>query len=56
MAADHNPLNGGEKQTGSDGHETESQDLARLRRQGEIRKYRGKLPWDGDLEEMRLDQ
>lgn len=29
--------------------------LLRLRRQGEIRGYRGKLAWDGDLEAMRSD-
>jgi Arc/MetJ family transcription regulator len=27
--------------------------LLQLRRQAEIRDYRGKLPWDGDLEAMR---
>ena len=29
--------------------------LLRLYRQAEIRRYRGKLPWEGDLEAMRLD-
>jgi Arc/MetJ family transcription regulator len=29
--------------------------LLRLYRQAEIRRYRGKLPWTGDLEVMRLD-
>lgn len=29
--------------------------LLRLRRQGEIRSYRGKLAWTGDLEAMRTD-
>ncbi len=29
--------------------------LIRLRRQAEIRKYRGKLVWDGDLDAMRRD-
>jgi len=27
--------------------------LLRLKRQGEIRKFRGKLAWKGDLDEMR---
>jgi Arc/MetJ family transcription regulator len=30
--------------------------LVRLKRQGEIRQYRGKLPWKGDLNEMRTDR
>jgi Arc/MetJ family transcription regulator len=30
--------------------------LLRLRRQGEIRRYRGKLDWHGDLDAMRTDQ
>ena len=30
--------------------------LLRLRQQAEIRNYRGKLPWEGDLEAMRLDK
>lgn len=29
--------------------------LLRLRRQAEIRGYRGKLAWDGDLDAMRID-
>ena len=29
--------------------------LLRLRQQREIRRYRGQLPWSGDLEEMRTD-
>ncbi len=29
--------------------------LVRLRRQEEIRRFRGKLAWEGDLEAMRLD-
>lgn len=29
--------------------------LLRLRQQEEIRKYRGKLDWQGDLEAMRAD-
>lgn len=29
--------------------------LVRLRRQAEIRRFRGKLPWAGDLEAMRTD-
>lgn len=29
--------------------------LLQLRRQGEVRKFRGKLPWDGDLDAMRTD-
>jgi Arc/MetJ family transcription regulator len=29
--------------------------LLRLRRQEEIRGYRGKLPWSGDLDAMRSD-
>ena len=29
--------------------------LIRLRNQAEIRKFRGKLKWEGDLEAMRLD-
>lgn len=31
------------------------QTLLRLQRQAEIRKYRGKLHWEGDLDEMRTD-
>jgi len=30
--------------------------LVRLKRQREIRKYRGKMPWDGDLDAMRTDR
>jgi len=30
--------------------------LLRLRRQEEIRRYRGKLPWQGDLDAMRTDR
>ena len=30
--------------------------LLRLGRQGEIRRLRGKLAWDGDLEAMRKDR
>ena len=30
--------------------------LLRLRRQEEIRRFRGKLAWKGDLEEMRTDR
>lgn len=29
--------------------------LLRLRRQEEIRRYRGRLPWSGDLDSMRTD-
>jgi Arc/MetJ family transcription regulator len=29
--------------------------LLQLRRQEEIRRFRGKLPWNGDLEAMRTD-
>ena len=29
--------------------------LLRTKRQGEIRKLRGKLPWIGDLDKMRCD-
>ena len=29
--------------------------LVRLRQQGEIRAFRGRLRWDGDLEAQRLD-
>jgi len=31
------------------------QALVRLKRQAEIRKYRGKLMWEGDLDAMRTD-
>jgi Arc/MetJ family transcription regulator len=31
------------------------QTLVRLKRQAEIRKYRGKLMWEGDLDAMRTD-
>ncbi len=31
------------------------QALVRLKRQAEIRKYRGMLNWEGDLDAMRLD-
>jgi len=30
--------------------------LLRLRQQEEIRRLKGKLPWEGDLEAMRTDQ
>ena len=30
--------------------------LLRLRQQTEVRKYRGKLHWEGDLESMRTDK
>lgn len=30
--------------------------LLRLRKQAEIRRYRGKLDWQGDLKTMRTDQ
>ena len=29
--------------------------LLRLRRQAEIRRHRGKLPWEGDLDSLRTD-
>jgi Arc/MetJ family transcription regulator len=31
------------------------QTLLRLRKQGEIRRWRGKLKWQGDLDAMRSD-
>lgn len=30
--------------------------LLRLEQQSEIRRFRGKLPWQGDLETMRTDR
>ena len=30
--------------------------LLRLKRQAQIRQYRGKLPWEGDLDVMRRDE
>ena len=30
--------------------------LLRLSRQGEIRRFRGKLKWSGDLDAMRIDR
>ncbi len=30
--------------------------LLRIKQQEEIRRYRGKLKWEGDLEEMRVDR
>jgi Arc/MetJ family transcription regulator len=30
--------------------------LVRLRKQEEVRKYRGKLHWEGDLDAMRRDK
>ena len=30
--------------------------LLRLKQQGEIRKFRGKLAWKGDLDKMRRDR
>ncbi|MFO1298825.1 MAG: type II toxin-antitoxin system VapB family antitoxin [Burkholderiaceae bacterium] len=30
--------------------------LVRLRRQHEIRRFRGRLHWEGDLDAMRLDR
>lgn len=30
--------------------------LVRLRRQARIKAFRGKLPWQGDLETMRIDR
>lgn len=32
------------------------QTLLRLRRQARIRRFRGKLPWQGDLNAMRTDR
>lgn len=32
------------------------EELLSLRRQGEVRKLKGKFHWEGDLEEMRLDK
>jgi Arc/MetJ family transcription regulator len=29
--------------------------IVRLRKQGDIRRFRGKLPWRGDLDAMRTD-
>ena len=29
--------------------------LIRLKKQSKLRKYRGKLPWEGDLEQSRSD-
>lgn len=31
-------------------------EMVQLGRQAEIRKYRGKLHWEGDLDEMRRDR
>jgi len=31
------------------------QTLLRLRQQGQIKRYRGKIHWKGDLEKMRTD-
>jgi Arc/MetJ family transcription regulator len=36
--------------------DTALRELVRIRRQEEIRKWRGKLHWRGDLEAMRLDR
>ena len=30
--------------------------IVRLRKQAEIRRFRGKLPWQGDLDAMRTDR
>jgi Arc/MetJ family transcription regulator len=30
--------------------------IVRLRKQQEIRRFRGKLPWQGDLDAMRTDR
>lgn len=30
--------------------------LIKLKRQGQIKEFRGKLKWEGDLDEMRRDQ
>jgi len=30
--------------------------LLQLRKQEEVRKFRGKLPWEGDLDAMRRDE
>jgi len=30
--------------------------LVTLKKQEKIRQYKGKLPWEGDLDEMRTDQ
>lgn len=35
--------------------EMELRTLLRLRRQEEIRRFRGKLQWEGDLDAMRAD-
>ena len=29
--------------------------IVRLKKQGDIKKYRGKLNWDGNLDDMRTD-
>jgi Arc/MetJ family transcription regulator len=36
--------------------ETGLRTLLRLSRQAEIRRFRGKLKWDGDLDQMRRDR
>jgi len=30
--------------------------LVKMKKQEKIRQYRGKLPWQGDLNEMRIDR
>lgn len=30
--------------------------LVRLKKQAQVKKYRGKLKWEGDLQEMRSDK
>lgn len=54
---DDNLMNDALKLTGlktkKDAVELGLRTLVRLRKQAEIKKYRGKLKWDGDLDDMR---
>ena len=43
-------------QTKKDAVEAGLKALIRLKKQTDIRKLRGKLPWEGNLEDMRTDK
>lgn len=44
-----------DSQTETQAVETALKTLIKLKKQAEIKQYRGKLAWEGDLEQMRTD-
>lgn len=44
-----------DSQTEAQAVETALKTLIKLKKQAEIKQYRGKLAWEGDLEQMRTD-